>query len=85
MMPMWMVAVLVAGTGTVAGASTGDTCAAPDKDFASFLERFREDRAFRESRLLLPLAFRSSEPGGWSSRATRRSLVGGAQAPMLWR
>ncbi len=42
-------------TGVADGASIGGACSAPDPDFASFLERFKEDPLFRESRLQLPL------------------------------
>ena len=46
-----------------------DSCAAPDASFTSFLAKFKNDKQFRETRLVLPLQFSSTDPSGTTKEA----------------
>ncbi len=45
-------------------ASATDVCSTPDSDFAAFLDRFKNDKAFQKTRVIYPLQMSSSEPDG---------------------
>ena len=45
-------------------ATASDSCERPDSSFGSFLVRFKNDKLFRESRLLLPLHFSYADSAG---------------------
>jgi hypothetical protein len=59
-----------APTGLAEGARRDTACESPDRDFASFLDRFKEDPTFRESRLQLPLDWHSFD----GEKTTSQSL-----------
>ncbi|WP_374435261.1 hypothetical protein [Inhella sp.] len=51
-------------------ASVNSECRAPDASFASFLKRFKNDRAFQLQRVADPLPIRSTEPNAKGSMET---------------
>jgi len=48
-------------------AFASNACPQPDKNFGSFLSKFKSDVRFRESRLILPLQQSYSDPDGKST------------------
>ncbi len=42
--------------------SAADACSAPDPDFAKFLDRFKNDKAFQKTRIIYPLQMSFSQP-----------------------
>ena len=43
-------------------AATDDNCSSHDKNFESFIDRFKNDKAFQKSRIIYPLQMSSTQP-----------------------
>ncbi len=61
--------VLLAAAMLSAPAMAEQVCASPDASFGKFLVRFKNDKAFRESRLVLPLQTTLTDPESTSKES----------------
>ena len=57
-----LVFVLSLLIGSMQLASAGNNCTTHDKDFESFLDRFKNDEPFQKTRIVFPLKMSSTEP-----------------------
>ncbi len=48
--------------GTTSFAAADDNCSSDDTNFVSFIERFKNDKAFQKSRIIYPLQMSSTQP-----------------------
>lgn len=62
-------------TGSITAATAAPVCATPDKDFAPFLVRFKNDASFQTARILFPLTVSVTEPASNGKMETTRHQV----------
>jgi hypothetical protein len=48
--------------GTTSFADADDHCSTSDKNFVTFIDRFKNDKAFQKSRIIYPLQLSSTQP-----------------------
>ena len=60
------------------------SCTAADASFGAFLQRFKNDRQFRESRLVLPLQSSDTDPTGTVKTKLSLKQIRDSKASIIW-